>query len=348
MHRRIWFCQLEDYRDGRIDDFSSPLTSDKKRRERVSPRVNSRNESFVSSSIENLDSKNPQLANYSTRTTRSKIVHDWVRSPGSRNTGSKGGCTTTTSASSWTSPAQDRRKYITRTGALPLNSAGRLSETVIINVTIPYLEIDNLVEGWSIVESLGISKISSPSMNLQLGWSIVPEGCQKKKKEKERKQKSDNADVNNHYFFFRQPWLSRGASERREEKKGMIGKIGFKTICILYSAQGAKISWAWRGSPRSSLCSTRWGTVPCSTRKERRGEGKKESLTNVFLRFPSTDFVFSRSRISFNQIGGVWQDNPTGIPLTWRWDIFERTPILESVYVVGGRCSRYCSSPLVN
>lgn len=59
MHRRIWFCQLEDYRDGRIDDFSSPLTSDKKRRERVSPRVNSRNESFVSSSIENLDSKNP-------------------------------------------------------------------------------------------------------------------------------------------------------------------------------------------------------------------------------------------------------------------------------------------------
>lgn len=40
-----------------------------------------------------------------------------------------------------------------------------------------------------------------------------------------------------------------------------------------------------------------------------------------------------KTRISFNQIGGVWQDNPTGIPLTWRWDIFERTPILESVYV---------------
>lgn len=46
-------------------------------------------------------------------------------------------------------------------------------------------------------------------------------------------------------------------------------------------------------------------------------------------------FRFSRSRISFNQIGGVWKDNPTGIPLTWRWDIYEKTPILENVYVVG-------------
>lgn len=45
-------------------------------------------------------------------------------------------------------------------------------------------------------------------------------------------------------------------------------------------------------------------------------------------------FRFSRSRISFNQIGGVWKDNPTGIPLTWRWDIYEKTPILENVYVV--------------
>ncbi|XP_043791268.1 uncharacterized protein LOC122714192 [Apis laboriosa] len=40
-----------------------------------------------------------------------------------------------------------------------------------------------------------------------------------------------------------------------------------------------------------------------------------------------------RTRVSFNQIGGVWKDNPTRIPLTWRWDIFERTPILENVYV---------------
>lgn len=66
-----------------------------------------------------------------------KIIIITIPWPGSRNTGSKEDCITMTSASLWISPAQDRRKYIIRTGALPLNSAGRRSETVIINITIP-------------------------------------------------------------------------------------------------------------------------------------------------------------------------------------------------------------------
>lgn len=72
-----------------------------------------------------------------------------------------------------------------------------------------------------------------------------------------------------------------------EEKKGMIGKIDFKTICILYSAQEEKISWAWRGGPRSSLYSTRWGTAPCSTRKEGRGPCSKTILP------PSLEFLIN-------------------------------------------------------
>lgn len=138
-----------------------------------------------------------------------------------------------------------------------------------------------------------------------------------------------------------------------EEKKGMIGKIDFKTICILYSAQEEKISWAWRGGPRSSLYSTRWGTAPCSTRKEGRGPCSKTILTSppfgIFNQRRSVPTLSHElcslvSRISFNQIGGVWKDNPTRIPLTWRWDIFEKTPILENVYVVGERNR----SPFVN
>lgn len=67
---------------------------------------------------------------------------------------------------------------------------------------------------------------------------------------------------------------------------------------------------------------------------------EKNFLINVASPPLSFNFsIVSCSRVSYNQIGGVWKDNPTGIPLTWRWDIYEKTPILESVYVVSGQAN---------
>ncbi|PBC27518.1 hypothetical protein APICC_08441 [Apis cerana cerana] len=75
--------------------------------------------------------------------------------------------------------------------------------------------------------------------------------------------------------------------------------------------------------------------LDCPGGKDFMGVKRKSQIIAVFDTM-GNGAVFDeegKTRISFNQIGGVWQDNPTGIPLTWRWDIFERTPILESVYV---------------
>ncbi|XP_033307204.1 uncharacterized protein LOC117209360 [Bombus bifarius] len=41
------------------------------------------------------------------------------------------------------------------------------------------------------------------------------------------------------------------------------------------------------------------------------------------------------TRLSYNQIGGIWRDNPTGVPLTWKWDIREKKSITKVVYLVG-------------
>lgn len=135
-------------------------------------------------------------------------------------------------------------------------------------------------------------------MNLQLGWSIVPKGCQKKRERKENRWII--------FFFFGNP---DRREEQRRGKKGMIGKIGFKTICILYSAQGAKISWAWRGGPRSSPYSTRWGTEPCSTRKVGRGPCEKNPspplqflIDSPFLLFATFLFPNERKNNCFSAI----------------------------------------------
>ena len=39
------------------------------------------------------------------------------------------------------------------------------------------------------------------------------------------------------------------------------------------------------------------------------------------------------TRLSYNQIGGIWRDNPTGVPLTWKWDICEKKSITKIVYL---------------
>ncbi|CAK9801588.1 hypothetical protein ANTQUA_LOCUS2902 [Anthophora quadrimaculata] len=37
------------------------------------------------------------------------------------------------------------------------------------------------------------------------------------------------------------------------------------------------------------------------------------------------------TRLSYNQIGGIWRDNPTGIPLIWKWDTVEKKSILKTM-----------------
>lgn len=59
-------------------------------------------------------------------------------------------------------------------------------------------------------------------------------------------------------------------------------KIDFKMICILYSAQEAKIAREWRGNRRLSRYSTPQATELCSTRTARRGP-RWEKISQEFL-----------------------------------------------------------------
>ncbi|XP_036145513.1 uncharacterized protein LOC105836553 [Monomorium pharaonis] len=40
------------------------------------------------------------------------------------------------------------------------------------------------------------------------------------------------------------------------------------------------------------------------------------------------------ARLSYNQIGGIFTDNPAGLPLVWTWNTNPRESILETVYTV--------------
>ncbi|XP_076381147.1 uncharacterized protein LOC117220075 isoform X7 [Megalopta genalis] len=39
------------------------------------------------------------------------------------------------------------------------------------------------------------------------------------------------------------------------------------------------------------------------------------------------------TRLSYNQIGGIWGDNPAGPPLVWKWDADEKNLLVETVYL---------------
>ena len=115
--------------------------------------------------------------------------------------------------------------------------------------------------------------------------------------------------------------------------------IDFKMICILYSAQEAKIASEWRGARKLSRCSTRQATALSSTRTVQRGPYWKrislEFLITVGPQTPSVQVSNCFCRLSYNQIGGIYRDNPTGVPLTWKWDICQgQESIIKTVYTV--------------
>ncbi|XP_034183601.2 uncharacterized protein LOC117605908 [Osmia lignaria lignaria] len=37
--------------------------------------------------------------------------------------------------------------------------------------------------------------------------------------------------------------------------------------------------------------------------------------------------------LSYNQIGGIWRDNPAGLPFTWMWDTDQKKSIIKTVYM---------------
>nr|XP_012144368.1 PREDICTED: uncharacterized protein LOC100876564 [Megachile rotundata] len=39
------------------------------------------------------------------------------------------------------------------------------------------------------------------------------------------------------------------------------------------------------------------------------------------------------TRLSYNQIGGIWRDNPAGLPFTWMWDTEQKKSITKPVYM---------------
>nr|XP_050853496.1 uncharacterized protein LOC127065350 isoform X1 [Vespula vulgaris] len=40
------------------------------------------------------------------------------------------------------------------------------------------------------------------------------------------------------------------------------------------------------------------------------------------------------TRLSYNQIGGIWRDNPGGLPFLWTWSSNVEEPIIENVYSI--------------
>lgn len=117
-----------------------------------------------------------------------------------------------------------------------------------------------------------------------------------------------------------------------------IAAIDFKTICILCSRQEAKTHWRSRGSRRSWRYSTPWDTASFSTWMARRGSyGKrihKECLITVDGALSPIQDSNYFCRLSYNQIGGIFTDNPAGLPLVWVWNANRRESILETVYTV--------------
>ncbi|XP_015438390.1 PREDICTED: uncharacterized protein LOC107193457 [Dufourea novaeangliae] len=64
------------------------------------------------------------------------------------------------------------------------------------------------------------------------------------------------------------------------------------------------------------------------------GVERKSQLVGVFDT-KGNGVVFDEdgaTRLSYNQIGGIWRDNPTGPPLLWKWDVDEKNSVVKTVY----------------
>lgn len=159
--------------------------------------------------------------------------------------------------------------------------------------------------------------------------------------------------MNNYYFFGNPDWRDyREERASRGRKKRNDRKNRFQDDMYTVFSPGGKDFMGVKRRPQIIAVFDTMGNGAVFDEEGRTRsvfENNSPPLFGIFNQRRSVPTLSHElcslvSRISFNQIGGVWKDNPTRIPLTWRWDIFERTPILENVYVVGERNR----SPFVN
>ncbi|KAI4477164.1 hypothetical protein M0804_012985 [Polistes exclamans] len=66
------------------------------------------------------------------------------------------------------------------------------------------------------------------------------------------------------------------------------------------------------------------------------GLGKKQQLIAIFDSLGNGIILDENgtTRLSYNQIGGIWKDNPGGLPFLWTWSSNVEEPIIENVYLV--------------
>ncbi|XP_076303712.1 uncharacterized protein LOC143221931 [Lasioglossum baleicum] len=72
----------------------------------------------------------------------------------------------------------------------------------------------------------------------------------------------------------------------------------------------------------------------CPGGKDCVGVERKSQIVGVFDTV-GNGAVFDEdaaTRLSYNQIGGIWGDNPAGLPLMWKWDVDEKNLSVETVY----------------
>ncbi|CAL7943772.1 unnamed protein product [Xylocopa violacea] len=69
--------------------------------------------------------------------------------------------------------------------------------------------------------------------------------------------------------------------------------------------------------------------------KDRMGVERRSQILAVFDTV-GNGAVFNENgatRLSYNQIGGISRDNPTGVPFMWKWNVREKKPVTKIVYV---------------
>ncbi|EFN69742.1 hypothetical protein EAG_12988 [Camponotus floridanus] len=71
--------------------------------------------------------------------------------------------------------------------------------------------------------------------------------------------------------------------------------------------------------------------------KDALGIGRGSQILAIFdtMGYGVVFDVDGAARLSYNQIGGIFTDNPAGLPLIWTWNAKPRESILETVYMVG-------------
>ncbi|XP_026298999.1 uncharacterized protein LOC100577165 isoform X2 [Apis mellifera] len=197
----------------------------------------------------------------------------------------------------------------------------RVKKPIVKPILFPYKKVVKVYE--KPIEDTTIKYQLSNPLYVKLGWTMLPVSkIMRKVIEYQTNPAKPHLD-----------WFKKYRLERRlyyNDKRVFMNFSGSRSAEIYYPNGSLAIKFS--GPPERDYDMY---TVFSPGGKDFMGVKRRPQIIAVFDTM-GNGAVFDEeggTRISFNQIGGVWKDNPTGIPLTWRWDIYEKTPILENVYV---------------